>query len=177
MKRLILIMISLAMILTLVACTTNEPAKQDPPVVEIPVEPEKEPEVKPEEPPTVESKEITLYFANKKYTESGDETLEKMISETRTVEDKDDNNELSNVIPSTAKLLDVEVLMGTAIVDLASEGLGGGSMQEYFTLNQIIASLLELEYVDRVKFLVDGEETDSLMGHYDIEDTFDKIIE
>lgn len=194
MRKFILLIIALVMILTLVACTTKEPAKeppkQDPPVVENPVEPD----VEPEQPanPDSDTMEVTLYFANKKYTETGDETVDKLISETRKVEFKDENieegiikelmkgpenAELSNVIPPTAKVLEVQVLRGTAIVDFASEGLNGGSLQEYFTLNQIIASLLEVEGVDRVKFIIDGKETDSLMGHYGIEDAFEEVVE
>lgn len=188
MRKFILLIIALVMVLTLVACTIKEPPQQDSPVVENPVKPD---EVTEQPADTdADTMEVTLYFANKKYTETGDETVEKLISETRTVEVKDENiedavirelmkgpesDELSNVIPPTAKLLGVQVDNGTAVVDFASEGLNGGSMQEFFTLNQIIASLLEMEGVDRVKFLVDGKETDSLMGHYGIEEPFDKI--
>jgi hypothetical protein len=48
-------------------------------------------------------------------------------------------------------------------------------MQETFTINQVVASLVGLESVDRVQFLLDGKKGDSLMGHYSIEEPFDKV--
>ncbi|NLK44706.1 MAG: GerMN domain-containing protein, partial [Tissierellia bacterium] len=83
----------------------------------------------------------------------------------------------STVVPSTVKLLGVEVADGTAYVNFAQEGMYGGSMQETFTINQIVASLLELDSVDRVQFLIDGKKAETLMGHYSIEEPFESITE
>ncbi len=140
--------------------------------------------------PKTDSEEVILYFANNEYINTGDESLEKLIPEKRIVEygdisleevivkelmkgPKKDN--LSTVIPTSIKLLGVEVSNGTAFVNFSQEGLFGGSMEEYFTVNQIVGSLLELNNIDRVQFLIDGEKAESLMGHFDISETFESI--
>ncbi len=80
------------------------------------------------------------------------------------------------MIPTSIKLLGVEVSNGTAFVNFSQEGLFGGSMEEYFTVNQIVGSLLELNNIDRVQFLIDGgEKAESLMGHFDISEPFESI--
>ncbi|HLR35448.1 MAG TPA: GerMN domain-containing protein, partial [Tissierellales bacterium] len=118
--------------------------------------------------PETKEKEITLYFVNKDYIDTGDESLEKLIGEKRVIKfdstpleeavvkeliEGAKNPKLSTVIPSNAQLINVEVADKTAFVNFAQEGLFGGSMQEIFTLNQIIKSLLELDSVDKVQFL------------------------
>lgn len=138
--------------------------------------------------PETNSQEVVLYFANTEYVETGNEELEHLIPEERLVEYNDTSLEeaivrelikgpesegLSSPIPSTIQLLGVEVSEGTAYVDFANEGLHGGSLQEYFTIEEIVNSLLELDSVDRVQFLIDGEKSDSLMGHYEIVDPFE----
>ena len=68
-----------------------------------------------------------------------------------------ENDDLSTLIPTNVKLLGVEVSDNTAFVNFAQEGLHGGSMQEIFTIDQIVGSLLELDNVKKVQFLIDGE--------------------
>ncbi len=84
----------------------------------------------------------------------GDISLEEVIVKELMKGPKKDN--LSTVIPTSIKLLGVEVSNGTAFVNFSQEGLFGGSMEEYFTVNQIVGSLLELNNIDRVQFLIDG---------------------
>ncbi len=74
-------------------------------------------------------------------------------------------------------MLSVELSEDTVYVNFAGEGMYGGSLQESFTINQIVASLLELDGVHKVQFLIDGEKTDSLMGHLEIEEPFEDIIQ
>ncbi len=189
MKKIMMLLMIMVLSIGLVACKTEAPIDSEPdPVVEEPVD---EPVV--EEEPTIpnESKEVTLYFANEEYIQTGNESLEKMIPEKRTIDIKDISieeaviKELMNgpksdgvrtVIPATATILGVEVTDGTAFVDFAREGLNGGSLEETYTINQIVASLIELDTVDRVQFLIDGEIGDSLMGHYSIDKPFEKPL-
>lgn len=190
MKKIMMLLMIMVLSIGLVACKTEAPIDKEPdPVIEEPVD---EPVVEVEEPTTpVDSKEVTLYFANEEYIQTGNESLEKMIPEKRTIDIKDISieeaviKELMNgpksdgvrtVIPATAKILGVEVTDGTAFVDFAQEGLNGGSLEETFTINQIVASLIELDTVDRVQFLIDGEIGDSLMGHYSIEEPFEEPV-
>ena len=44
-----------------------------------------------------------------------------------------------------------------------------------FTITQIVNSLLELDNIERVQFLIDGEKAESLMGHIDISEPFESI--
>lgn len=135
-------------------------------------------------------KEVILYFANKEYIETGDESLEQLVPEKRIVKYGDisleeaiikelmkgpENDKLNTVIPTTIKLINVEVSDSIAFVNFAQEGLYGGSMEEDFTISQIVNSLLELDNVDKVQFLIDGEKAESLMGHFDVQEPFEII--
>lgn len=140
----------------------------------------------------INEKKVVLYFANNEYVETGDEELDHLLPEERLIEYKDmsleeaivrelmkgpESSELGNPIPDTAKLLGVEVRDKTAFVNFAEEGLNGGSMQEDFTISQIVNSLLELGSVDKVQFLIEGEKAESLMGHFDTMEPFDSKLE
>lgn len=133
--------------------------------------------------------QVVLYFANKEYIETGNESLEKLIGEKRIVEYNSDNLEesiikelkkgpksdkLETVIPDTIKILDIKVSNNTAFVNFDKKGLSGGSMEEDFILGQIMDSLFELDHIDKVQFLINGEKAESLMGHFDISNPFNK---
>jgi len=194
MKKRIGILFLVLILITVTACAKKDDTKNTPPAVENQTGTNEQKENEVVDPtPEKETKEVNLYFANNEYIETGDESLEKLVIEKRTVEYGDisleerivrelikgpkDNEKATTVIPSTVKLLGVEVVDGTAYVNFAQEGLYGGSMQETFTINQIVASLLDLDSVDRVQFLVDGKKTDTLMGHYSVEEPLESIVE
>lgn len=190
MRKHISILLALFMVLTFaVACSPKKlPSDDVNPPSNNPVDPGNNED---EEDVLTESQEVTLYFANKKYADTGDESLEKLIAEKRNIKYKDisleeaiirelmkgpeDEENLYTEIPSTAKLIDVKVDDGIASVNFASEGMNGGSMQEAFTINQIVASYLELDNIDKIQFLLDGEKAESLMGHYGIDQPFDEV--
>lgn len=185
MKKYISIFIVVVMILSLAACSApnKEPVDTD----------EKQGgDVIVEPSPKTDEKEVTLYFANKKYVETGDEKIEKLISEKRVVKYGDisleeavvrelmkgsESQELYTEIPSSAKLINVEVADGTAFVNFAQEGLYGGSLQESFTISQIVNSLIGLESVKRVQFMIDGKKAETLMGHIYTMGAFEKKVE
>jgi len=179
MKKYISMLLILVMIFSLSACAprTNEPVEQEPKNEDVIVDPT----------PKTDEKEVSLYFVNKKYIETGDEKLEKLIAEKRMVKFGDtsieeavvrelmkgpENKELSTEIPSTAKLINVEVADGTAFVNFAQEGLYGGSMQEIFTIMQITHTLNELG-IKKTQFLIDGKKAETLMGHIGILEPFE----
>ena len=190
MKKYISVLLALIMVLTFaVACSPKNSPNDD--VIPPSENPEDSGNNEDEEDVPTESKEVTLYFANKKYADTADESLEKLIGEKRNIKYSDisleeaiiaelmkgpeDEDNLYTEIPPTAKLIDVKVEDSLASVNFASEGMNGGSMQEAFTINQIVASLLELDNIDKVQFLLDGEKTESLMGHYGIDQPFDEV--
>ncbi len=184
MKKILITLIILVLAIGIVACNKESTPPEEPVVETPPIE-------TPEEPSEELQKEVTLYFVNEEYIQTGDESLEKMIKETRTIDIMEMGLEelvirallegptidgARNVIPATAKLNGVEVKDDTAFVDFASEGMHGGSLEETYTINQIVASILDLGTVSKVQFLLDGEIGDSLMGHYGIEEPFDAIL-
>lgn len=139
--------------------------------------------------PETNTETVTLYFVDEDYVITGDESGEIILTEEREIEYGDTSLEeavvnelregpegegLYTLIPETIELLGVEVEDGTAFVDFSSEGLGGGSMQETFTIRQIVNSLTDLDSVDRVQFLVDGQKAESLMGHIGITEPFER---
>lgn len=141
--------------------------------------------------PIEETRDVTLYFANNEYILTGNEELEKLVPENRTIEIKDttveaavvaelqkgtENPDLSTLIPETTKIIDVTRTDDTVFVNFDRDGLNGSSLEESFTINQIVASMLELEGVHKVQFLVDGEITESLMGHFGAEEPFDHTM-
>ncbi|MGM0396192.1 MAG: GerMN domain-containing protein [Bacillota bacterium] len=192
MKKLTILIFVLVLAVALIACGDSQAPEetQEPPVAEEPVE---EPVEEPEE-PQEQTAEVILYFANNEYVETGDEQYEWMLTETQTLtygEDmcleeavvraliegpKDDEN-LSTGFPETVQLLGVEVMDGTAYVNFARDGLNGGSMQESYIISQTVQSLGELGTVDRVQFIVDGLEAESLMGHISIVDPVEVNME
>ena len=133
-------------------------------------------------------KEVNLYFSNNEYIETGNESLEKLKLEKRTIDYEnmileeavvrellkgpEDKVNLSSSIPENVSILEIKVVDDTAYVDFSSENLSGSSMQESFTISQIVESLLDLNTVKKVQFLIDGEKANSLMGHVEIDKPF-----
>jgi len=194
MKKVTAICLLIIMALSLVACSKpNLPTNEGEMVEEKPVETTEVEEEEGDEDiieptPNSNEMEVTLYFANRAYIESGDKSLEKLIPERKMVQYGDisleetivrelmkgpESDELNTVIPSNVELIGVEVADGTAFVNFSSEGLYGSSMQEEFTISQIVNSLGELEGIERVQFLVDGQKVETLMGHIEITEPFE----
>ncbi len=123
-------------------------------------------------------KEVTLYFANA--------SAEGLVAEKRSVEVKDDadlpailveeliagpkDQDLSPTIPPETQLRSVEVTDKVAAVDFSGEIITkhwGGSAGETMTILSVVDTLTELDSIDKVQFMVDGQKVDSLLGHWD----------
>jgi len=132
-------------------------------------------------PPAVSETEVTLYYANRAYVETGDENLEKLIPIKRTLRTENenlhmsilnelkkapDNNDMVTELFPEITFTGVEIKNNVAHIDISSENLNGGSLQEFFLMSQIIYTFTELEGIDKVQFLVDGKIKESLMGHF-----------
>ncbi|TCK92748.1 sporulation and spore germination protein [Natranaerovirga hydrolytica] len=127
--------------------------------------------------------ELTLYYVNDAYVESGDEALDILIPVKREVERN--NQTLEKIVLeqvqndpqedglSTAinelEIINIEIVDGTLNIDISGENLGGGSLQERLVINQIVYNFTELETIDSVQFLIDGIISESLMGHISID--------
>ncbi len=126
--------------------------------------------------------EVVVYFS--------DSQAEYLIPENRAVEiDRDASSQqlaeeiiseliagpndstLSPTIPTGTELLSIVIDNKTALVDFSEElktNHWGGSAGETMTITSIVNSLTELDDIDKVQILVEGEEQESLAGHWDI---------
>ncbi|MDO5713775.1 MAG: GerMN domain-containing protein [Tissierellia bacterium] len=124
---------------------------------------------------------VKLYFPTEKYVVDGDEH-EKMVVVEKDLKDSEDSiasNTLFELAKGTEEV-GVENFIkpetfhsailkdGIVTVDLNKYAISDGDLDEEITLNQIIQTLLSIEGIKGVSFLVDGEEAESLYGHYDL---------
>lgn len=181
LKKITLLIISLLLVISLIACTPkSQPVETENPLVE-------EPDLEEEPVEKTQEADVVLYFGNNEYVLTGDEKLEHMLTENRTLsygpqvcleeaiiralmDGPEDTEKMSTGFPTSVELIGVETLDGTSYVNFKSHGLNGGSMEESYIINQTVSSLGGLAYVDRVQFLVDNQEVESLMGHISIEE-------
>lgn len=127
--------------------------------------------------------EVTLYYANNEYIRSGNEDMPKVIPIKRNVkagamsieeaavrellkEPKDER--ISTALAQDINILGVQVNENTAFVNFANQNLNGGTLEESLVISQVVKTLMEFPQVKRVKFLIEGETAETLMGHIDI---------
>lgn len=126
------------------------------------------------------TEEITLYF--------GDDQAEYLIPEHRTVQvEKNASSEklvqvivneliagpkdesLRPTIPPETRLLSVEINNNTAKLNFKEEirtKHWGGSAGETMTITSIVNTVTELNNIDKVQILIEGEIQDTLIGHW-----------
>ncbi len=121
---------------------------------------------------TTVTKYAKLYFAS--------QDAEGLVAESRaiTVSDKEtaelkivqellkgpENSELVKTIPADTKILSVETKEGTCFVNLSKEFITkhpGGTAAEALTVYSIVNSLTELDTVNQVQFLIEGQKSES----------------
>lgn len=101
-----------------------------------------------------------------------DTNLEQEIVNQLKVQPEDPN--IYSAINEKININSVRVEGRLAKVDISKENLNGSSTEEMVLIDAIVAALTSLDSTDQVKFLVDGEEVETLMGHIDITDVFTK---
>ncbi len=100
----------------------------------------------------------------------GDED-EKYIAAVETLLDEPVEDNLTRIFPKNAGIRSVTVSDGLAIVDFDGSILKnfvGGSTGEEFLIGSIVDTLTNFPEINRVKFLVDGQEIETLSGHMDL---------
>lgn len=125
--------------------------------------------------------EITLYFADEQaiglVTEKVkvaidnkpiEEVIIEKLKEGPTMPEKGHQGTINPGI----EIIEVNVKDNTAYVNLSSQNLTGGSTAEKYLIDSIVMSLTEVDYIEKVKFLVDGESEGTLMGHFTIDKPF-----
>ncbi len=80
---------------------------------------------------------------------------------------------LNTAVDENIKFNDIYLKDSTVYVDFKSEGLNGGSLQESMLITQIVETLTDsFSEVKDVRLLIDGKESETLMGHIDISQPF-----
>lgn len=181
-KRLIIVMLTLALLMTVLgAGCQNRTSDND----------VTKPPLTPNQPKETVSEEITLYF--------GDDQAMYLIPEKRTVQvdknasaakligviineliagPKDEN--LRPTIPAETRLLSVEIKDKVANINFTEEirtKHWGGSAGETMTITSIVNSVTELDNIDKVQILIEGELQDSLIGHWYIGEPIERSEE
>lgn len=128
---------------------------------------------------------FALYFPSREYAETGREGVDRLVAESITLKPglaTGGNDRLAAAllealrrgpasaaalpaIPSRIRIRSVHVRDGIAELDLARAGLSGGSLEEQFFVDSIVRTLTQVPEVHAVRFLVDGKQTETLMGH------------
>ena len=100
------------------------------------------------------------------------ETLEMKVLESLKAKVEDET--IYNAVEEQIKFNGVKVEDKIASVDISSENLNGSSTQESFLVDAVVAALTSLDSVDGVKFLVDGQPAETLMGHLEVTEVLTK---
>ncbi len=163
MKKLIVFPLVLILILSLAGCTVNLGHNKSP---------NNDPAVDPK--PSQDKVSFTLYF--------GDQQAMYLKGEERTVT-KNGNlaelmvNELIKgpqskdsvvTIPKETKLLSLEITGGVAYVNFSKEiktNHWGGSAGETMTVFSVVNTLTQLQEINKVQFLIEGEKQEAIWGH------------
>ena len=89
-----------------------------------------------------------------------------------------EDSNLYQTIPPETKLLGIQIKDKIAYVDFSEEirtKHWGGSTGEIMTMGSIVNSLTELEGIEKVLVLIEGETQDTLVGHLDISEPSGRI--
>ena len=154
--------------------------KTDSPKVEQPEKPDKKPDTVKKE-----TQETKVYYP--------DESGTKLVPVEREIKFSDENEkyvaavdqlmkepkekELTTIFPKHAKIKSIKREGETAIVDFDKDilkGFVGGSTGEEFLINSIVDTLTEFKEIEQVKFLIDGQEVETLSGHMDLSEPVKK---
>lgn len=172
------------------AQTQTDP-KPDLPEVK-PVEPVPDKPIEPKEPATVkpeknsQSMNVKVYYPDDSGMKLVEVDREVMISdktdkytaavESLLVEPKETN--LTKIFPKNAAIRSVTVDNGLAIVDFdggLTKTFVGGSTGEELLIGSVVDTLTNFSEVKRVKFLVDGQEIETLSGHMDLSTPLERM--
>lgn len=100
-----------------------------------------------------------------------DDSVDKYTAAVEALLEAPDEENLTTIFPKNAGFRKVTVEGDLAIVDLDGsilKGFVGGSTGEEFLVGSIVDTLTNFPEVKRVKFLVDGQEIETLSGHMDL---------
>lgn len=91
-----------------------------------------------------------------------------------------DKKSLTTVFPKKTKLLSVKISGKTAMVNFdknLTKGFVGGSTGEEMLVGSLVNTLTEFPEIKSVQILVEGEQIDSLAGHFDLSEPVERMPE
>ena len=164
MKKFIVFSLMLILILSLTGCTFSLAQKKTP---------DKDPAVDPK--PSQEKVTFTLYFGDNQamYLKGEERTVTKsgniaelMVNELIKGPEAKDS---VATIPRETKLLSLEITGGVAYANFSKEiktNHWGGSAGEMMTVFSVVNTLAQLQEINKVQFLIEGEKQEAIWGHY-----------
>ena len=140
--------------------------------------------------PTNATRILKLYFANEDASAlvaeersvevNPNQPVEKYVMEQLIMGPSEDSHVAT--VPTETKIRDIQTADGICYVDLSQEFVSkhsGGSTGEMLTVYSIVNSLCELDEVEKVQFLIEGEKQIEYKGHIEFDKPFrpmEKII-
>lgn len=121
--------------------------------------------------------DLTLYFPDSRFKSLKQETRTVEIYDTRIYElvineliNGPDSKALKKVISSNVRILSIDIIDDIIYVNLNSDAFSKNMREdeEAFALYSIVNSLIELEGINKVQILLDGELRDKLGSYYSI---------
>lgn len=134
-----------------------------------------------------EKLEGSLYYPSKDYIATGEEgnkyiqvpvtleisSKEDLAKEVKALLEKEATDDQGENFVKSGQIKSISLKDGIAYVDLAKDQFtSGGSLDEEVFLGQVVKTLTSFKDVKGVQFLVDGQEAESLLGHYDLSQVF-----
>ena len=106
------------------------------------------------------------------------DTTDKYTAAVEVLLDEPAEENLTKIFPNNAKIRGVKVVDGLATVDLdgsITKSFVGGSTGEEFLIGSVVDTLTNFPEVKRVKFLIDGQEIETLSGHMDLSTPLERM--
>ena len=189
MKKILLLAMTAILIFT-TGCDPQQPPteKPDPPKQTQNENPEKKSVPEKKDNPSTQKKDSDKKFQTQEIKIFyPDENATKLVEVKRTIKFVDENEKYSaalselmqtpkeqgliNIFPKHTKIKSVTRKDDTAIVDFDKDivkNFVGGSTGEEFLVNSVVDTLTEFDEINQVRFLIDGQEIETLSGHMDL---------
>jgi germination protein M len=136
-------------------------------------------------PEKIDRQKVVLYFTDSDKKELFPEERSIEIKQSQTAEYQiveqlmsgPVDSSLKGCMPQGAKIKDIKTEDGICYVNLTSEfvnNIGNGGDTEKLAIYSIVNSLTELNNVNKVQFLIEGEKISNYKGSYDFSKTFER---
>lgn len=107
-----------------------------------------------------------------------DDTTDKYTAAVEALLDEPEDENLTRIFPKNAEIRSVRVSEELATVDFGgsiTKNFVGGSTGEEFLIGSVVNTLTNFPEIRRVKFLVDGQDIETLSGHMDLSSPLERM--